>query len=154
VPIVPTQSDYGKAAPLAGSGKDSFERVDLISQATEFREGRDRRGPHAFGAALEMSVATAGTAGSKPRIVVFGDSDFLTNAFITLQGNKDLVLRVLAWLAGEEEARTVAVSNRENRRTTLTIQGRSMLYLVTMVLLPLIPLTFGLVQLYRAKRRG
>lgn len=154
VPIVPAETDYGRPAPIAGSGKDSFERVDLVSQATEFREGRDRRGPHVFGAALEMPVGSAGAARPKPRMVVFGDSDFLTNAFITLQGNKDFTLRIIAWLAGEEEARTVAVSNRENRRTMLTIQGRSMLYLVTMVLLPLIPLTFGLVQLYRAKRRG
>lgn len=153
VPIVPTESDYGRPAPLSGSGKDSFERLDIMSQATALREGRDRPGPHAFGAALEMPLKAAG-GGENPRLVVFGDSDFLTNAFITLQGNKDLALRIMAWLTGEAEARTVAVANRQNRRTTLSIQGRTMLYLVTLVLLPLIPLTAGLFQLYRAKRRG
>lgn len=154
VPLVATESDYGRPQPLAGTGKDAFERVDLMRQSTEFQEGRDVAGPHVLGVALEMPRATKDASLPVPRLVVFGDSDFVSNALLTRQGNRDLAVRIVGWLAGEEDARTVAVPDRQNRRTTLSIQGRTLLYVVTMVVLPLIPLTIGLVQLYRSKRRG
>ncbi len=152
VPITVTKPQAGKPQPLAATGPQAFERVDLMSQATEFREGRDHRGP------LTLAVATTFPRGSKDarlpeaRMVVFGDSDFVSNGFIGRQGNRDLAIRVVAWLAGEEEARIVDVADRENRRIELTEQTRMAMYVVNFGLLPLIPLAAGLIQLFRARK--
>jgi ABC-type uncharacterized transport system involved in gliding motility auxiliary subunit len=86
------------------------------------------------------------------RLVVFGDSDVITNAYLNRQGNRDLALRVVAWLAGEEEARSVSLGDRQNRRTSLTERTRTWMYVVNLGLLPLLPLVAGLVQLIRARR--
>lgn len=152
VPLLPVKTDFGQLSPLAGTGSESFERVDLMSQSVRFQEGRDRPGPHVLAAALSIARGSADAALPEPRLVVFGDSDFLTNAFITRQGNRDLALRVIAWLSGEEESRAVAVAERQNRRTSLSLQGRTWLYLVTLGFLPLIPLVAGVIRLIRSRR--
>ena len=45
-----------------------------------------------------------------PRLIVTGDSDFLANGLITWTANRDLAVRMMAWLTGIEEARVVAAA--------------------------------------------
>ena len=40
--------------------------------------------------------------GAKARVVLVGDSDFASNAFLNLSGNRDFFLNTLSWLAEEE----------------------------------------------------
>ncbi len=84
--------------------------------------------------------------------MVFGDSDFISNAYLRRQGNRDLFLRTIAWLLGEQEATIVAVDPRENRRLELTERTRTWMYLVNLGLLPLIPLSAGILMFIRSRR--
>ena len=52
---------------------------------------------------------------------------------------------MIAWLAGDEEARVVAASERQNRRVPLTERRRTWMYVVNLGLLPLLPLAAWLV---------
>ncbi|MCU0249863.1 MAG: hypothetical protein MUE61_06625, partial [Vicinamibacterales bacterium] len=54
--------------------------------------------------------------------------------------NRDFAVRIIAWLSGVEEARVVAVSERQNRRVPLTERRRRWMYVVNLILLPLVPL--------------
>jgi hypothetical protein len=137
--IAPT--GIGDPRPLASTADTAFEQADLVSQATEFREGRDRRGPFALAVATSIPRGSRDAALPEPRIVVTGDSDFMANGLITWTANRDLVVRMLAWLAGLEEARVVAASERQNRRVPLTESRLRWMYLVNLGLLPLLPLT-------------
>jgi hypothetical protein len=147
VPLGVGPTEIGDPRPLASTAGSAFERVDFSSQATAFQEGRDRRGP------FDLAVATRIPRGSRdavlpePRIVVTGDSDFLANGLITWTANRDLAVRIIAWLCGVEDARVVAVSERQNRRIPLSESRRRWMYLVNMGLLPLLPLTAGLAVL-------
>jgi ABC-type uncharacterized transport system involved in gliding motility auxiliary subunit len=147
------QAQIGLPEPLAGTGDRAFERVDLTVLGAEFREGRDRPGPFLLAIA---SIFPRGLRDDKTvqegRMVVFGDSDFLTNAFVNRQGNRDLALRVIAWLAGEREARVVSLSDRQNRRTSMTEQMKTVMYVVNLGVLPLLPLIAGLVQFIRSRK--
>lgn len=149
---VAKSADFGVPAPLAATGSRSFERVDLLSRSTQFTEGRDRPGPITLAAVSRLSKGPAFPPETEGRLVVFGDSDWVTNALIGQQGNRDLALRAVAWLAGEEDARIVSVSDRENRRISMTESTRVVLYLVCLGLLPLIPLVAGIVQFVRSRR--
>jgi ABC-type uncharacterized transport system involved in gliding motility auxiliary subunit len=86
------------------------------------------------------------------RVVVFGDSDFASNALLQRQGNRDLVLRVVSWLAGEDEAKVVNVGERQNRRTEITGRTAAWMLLINIVLLPLVPVIAGIVVFIRGKR--
>ena len=144
VPLGIVRTEVGMPKPLASTADTAFERIDLVSQATVFREGRDRTGPFALAVATSIPRGSLDAALPEPRVVVTGDSDFLANGLITWTGNRDLAVRMVAWLAGVEEARVVAVSDRQNRRVPLTERRRTWMYLVNLGLLPLLPLAAGL----------
>jgi gliding motility-associatede transport system auxiliary component len=74
-------------------------------------QGVDTKGPLTLGAALVRKAAGAGAAKGKEaqssadetRLLVFGDSDFLTNGYFGAAGNGDLALNGIAWLSEQEE---------------------------------------------------
>jgi ABC-type uncharacterized transport system involved in gliding motility auxiliary subunit len=152
VPLAVSSTDIGMPTPLVSTADTAFERIDLMSQATEFRPGRDRQGPFVLAVATAIPRGSRDAALPEPRIVVVGDSDFLANGFITWTANRDLAVRMIAWLAGEEDAHVVSVSERQNRRITMTERGRTAMYLVNLGLLPLLLLVAGLVQFLRMRR--
>ena len=65
-----------------------------------FDSGVDAQGPLDLGMVLEVRLDPA--AERPGRMVVIGNSEFLTNANINLGGNRDLLLNALGWLAREE----------------------------------------------------
>lgn len=152
VPVSIGKTDIGTPKPLVSTGETSFERLDLLSRAVEFRAGRDRRGPLTLAVATTLPRGVRDASLPEPRLVVVGDSDFLMNTYVALAPNRDLALRIIAWLAGEEEAHIVSVDERQNRRITLTESGRATMYGVNVVLLPLMPLLAGLIQFFRSRR--
>jgi ABC-type uncharacterized transport system involved in gliding motility auxiliary subunit len=145
VPLRVAPTEVGEPRPLASTADTAFERVDLVSQTPEFREGRDRRGPFALAVATSIPRGSRDAALPEPRIVATGDSDFFANGLITWTANRDLAVRMIAWLSGVEEARVVSVSERQNRRIPLAERRRTWMYLVNLGLLPLLTLAAGLV---------
>jgi len=102
--------------------------------------------------AAATSIGTPGRPEEDVRLVVLGDSDFVSNAFLRRQGNRDFFLRTLAWLMGEQEATIVAVDDRENRRTELTEAMRAWMYIINLGVLPIIPLLAGIMVYVRSRR--
>src|SRR5438046_6547483 len=50
----------------------------------------------------EVGSPGDGTGHRRGRLVVVGDSDFASDAYLDLLGNRDLALNAVAWAAGEE----------------------------------------------------
>jgi ABC-type uncharacterized transport system involved in gliding motility auxiliary subunit len=140
----------GRSTPLAQTSPRSFATVAADGD-TEINEGRgDIRGPLTLAAAT--TIGEVARLDRQSRIAVVGDSDFVSNAFLRRQGNRDFFLRTLAWLLGEEEATVVAVDERENRRIELTQQMLAWMYIVNLGVLPLIPLVAGTIVFIRSRR--
>jgi hypothetical protein len=138
----------GRPSPLAETSPGSFAttRTDTI---IGFDDARDRGGPLTLAAAT--TLRTGRLPGDETRIVVFGDSDFVSNAS-RLPANREIFLRTLAWLLAEEEATIVSVDDRENRRILLTERMRAWMYIINLGLLPLIPLGAGILVYVRSRR--
>lgn len=117
----------GDFSVLVRTGEDSWAERDLDAWRTS---GRAELGPNDLLGPVPIAVAgtprlastasaTAadGEAGAgadaaeappaKPRLVVFGDSDFATNEVIDDLRNRDLFVNSINWLAGEVESITV-----------------------------------------------
>ncbi len=93
---------------LAFTGAGSWAETDLkkLSDGTaEFDDQKDEAGP--------VSVAVAASLKNKGRIIVFGDSDFATNGFLKLSGNRDFLLNSIAWLIGDERAISIRPKERK-----------------------------------------
>ncbi|MCY4512684.1 MAG: Gldg family protein [Bdellovibrionales bacterium] len=84
------------------------------------------------------------------RLVVFGDSDFLTNRYIHEGVNRDLALNTVVSLVDEEDLITIRPKQAKGTKISLTKNHR--ISLVTMVIiLPLIFLSLSLWMWYRRR---
>ena len=103
------EADY---ATLVKTGSESWAERDLDAWREtgrpQFGDG-DLEGPVPVAIAGSPHVESApGTPpSSMGRIVVFGDSDFVTNEFIDALRNRDLFVNSVNWLAGDIEQITV-----------------------------------------------
>lgn len=139
----------GHPTGLAQTSARSFTTTQTDA-VPAFDRAKDTAGPLTLAAAVARQVGKR--EDEQARLVVFGDADFISNAFVRRQGNRDLFLRSVAWLLGEQEATVVVADARENRRIDLTERMRTWMYLVNLGVLPLIPLVAGLVAYFRSRR--
>ena len=119
----------------------------LASGQVELNEGADRRGPISLGYAVSAPAAEAPPpplAGNvsedapKPesRIVAIGDSDFAGNSALGVQGNLDLFLNTVNWLAQQEDLIAIRPREAQDRRLSLTADDQTRIMWLSLVLVP------------------
>ncbi len=69
-------------------------------------------------------------------MVVVGDSDFASNAFLGMAGNRDLALNIINWLAQQENLISVRPRDPEDRRITLSQGQDRMIFWFTVFIVP------------------
>lgn len=77
------------------------------------------------------------------RVAVFGDSDFVTNGWLEIQGNKDLFLNTVSWLAQQENLIAIRPRDPEDRRITLTADQQTRIFWLTIFIIPGLILAMG-----------
>ena len=70
------------------------------------------------------------------RLAVIGDSDFASNAVVGIQGNRDMFLNTVNWLARQENLISIRAREPEDRRLTLTASAQRRLFWLSVLLLP------------------
>ena len=92
-------------------------------------DGVDRPGP------ITLAVAVQGE-GAGGRLVVFGDSDFATNQYFDYQGNGDLALNALSWLAEDESLISIRPREPGHNPIALTESDGEWIFWLSVVLYP------------------
>jgi len=85
------------------------------------------------------------------KIIVFGDSDFASNAYINVGGNADLFLTVCNWLLGEGGLASVSAPKSEFIPMFITVEQARLLKICITVGIPLIIIIAGTVVWYRRR---
>lgn len=70
------------------------------------------------------------------RLVVFGDSDFPANGFIGIDGNPDLFLNSVNWLAQQESLIAIRPREASDRRLTMTANHVTAMFWLSVVIIP------------------
>ena len=125
---------------LALTGAGSWAETDLknLGEGTaEFDQTKDLPGP------VSIAVAVSKTEGKNGRLVVVGDSDFVTNSYLNLSGNKDFMLNVVAWLSGDEFAISIRPRARETTPLYLKETDQQFLFYGPVLGLPFCFLAVG-----------
>jgi ABC-type uncharacterized transport system involved in gliding motility auxiliary subunit len=133
---------------LFSSNDRSWAETDMKNNQVSFDEKTDTKGP------ISLAVVASKDLGEnkKGRLVVFGDSDFASNQGYGLQGNGNLFLNTITWLAQDESFISIRPKNPEDRRLTMTeAQGRLVSY-VMLLFLPVGVLVAG-VSVWMKRRR-
>ena len=139
------------AQRIIETSRSSWAETDLkglTSGQPAKLDDNDKKGPVSLGAAVS-APATESTTKPDPkatdnqpdkkaetRVVAIGDSDFASNAALGVQGNRDLFLNSVNWLAQQENLISIRPRDPEDRRITLTAAGQNLLRLVTILLVP------------------
>jgi ABC-type uncharacterized transport system involved in gliding motility auxiliary subunit len=166
---------------IVETSPQSWAETDLKAifdrKPVKFDEGTgDKRGPVSLAAALsapapEQPAATpptppASTDGKTPpptpppadnpkrdtRIVVFGDSDFVSNNGLqAAPGNGDLFLNAVNWLGQQENLISIRPKSTEDRRVVLTQEQQFMVFLFSVAFLPGMIVLAGVINWWRRR---
>jgi ABC-type uncharacterized transport system involved in gliding motility auxiliary subunit len=92
---------------------------------------------------------------SSARIVVFGDSDFASDAYIHAYGNLDMIVNSIDWAIGEEDLINLT-PKEQTQRVLLTPQESTinLIFLVSIVILPGIVVLSGISAWITRRKRG
>lgn len=148
---------FPTARPL-GIGKQVPPRtsISLVAKTSEMSRAVADAGPDGGALSLRgpLNLAllvrkTAGT-GARPGIMVFGDVDFLTNAYLTVSGNRDLALACVGLLLHGDSYVAIDARRAGDRPFVLTPRQGLAVFLASVVILPMPVFLIGLL----VKRRG
>ena len=151
----------------------SWAESDLTElEAGEVEMGdADTPGPIAIGAAVAVAANPSRPDGqdSEPdalpgqadqeddspapetRVAVIGDSDFAANGSLGIQGNRDLALNTINWLAQQENLISIRPRQPEDRRITLTADQQLRITWMSLLMIPAAVIGAGLVTWWRRR---
>jgi ABC-type uncharacterized transport system involved in gliding motility auxiliary subunit len=154
------------AQPVVETSPQSFTKKDMSvlrqgGQVALDESKGDKKGPITIAAAVSVptSETTPTPPGAKPdenkkpesRVVVFGDSDFVTNGVLGVPGNRDLFMNTVNWLAQQENLIAIRPREPEDRRIALTPAQNRWALIQSLLLVPGLVLIAGLVTWWRRR---
>ncbi len=159
VEVAETKPEGATVTALAATSPNSWAERQLEQKEVRYDPGKDRQGPVNLAAVAEFKSrpglltgqehpeegSTAPEAADKDaRIAVIGDSDLAKNRYYFMSGNGNFFLNIVNWLT--EEADLISIQPRTQVPRTIQLspsQGR-LLFLTSVVILPLAVLLIGL----------
>lgn len=147
------------------------DMAELAGGEVQMDEG-DVGGPISIGAAVSVAVDAdedepVEAAASEPveptaesddpnqppeaRVAVIGDSDFASNGALGIQGNRDLALNTVNWLAQQENLIAIRPRQPEDRRITLTADQQLRLTWLSLFMIPAAVIGTGLYTWWRRR---
>jgi ABC-type uncharacterized transport system involved in gliding motility auxiliary subunit len=134
-------ADKTTVQKLFDSSGSSLATSNLSSPAVDIRDPKNRKGP--------LTIAAAGTyntgkQNSQGRFVVVGSSTWAANRFINFNGNNDLALNAVNWLASDEDLISIRPKAQEDRRITMTRGQLNFVRATSQFVLPLVVVVAGL----------
>lgn len=137
-----------------------LENPDTLAPETD--KG-DTTGPVTIG----MAVAVAGKApepaqpaegapadpppAPETRVAAVGDSDFATNAYLGVEGNRDLFMNAVGWLAQQESLISIRPREASDRRLTMTAAQITLMFWLSIVVIPAAVLGTGVYTWWRRR---
>lgn len=101
--------------------------------------------------AEDNASAASETPRPESRLVVVGDSDFPANYILGFQGNRDLFMNVVNWLAQQENLIAIRPREPDDRRVTLTSEQQWRILLLSLVVIPIVIFGTGFYTWWRRR---
>jgi ABC-type uncharacterized transport system involved in gliding motility auxiliary subunit len=105
-----------------------------------FDEDKDLEGPVTIAVLVEKK-----TGDKKTSLAIFGDSDFASNGYFQNEGNANIFLNTINYLAEEEDLISIRPKDFDDRRVTLTQAEVSTLFYLVVIAIPLLVVIAGVI---------
>lgn len=152
---------------VAKTGDSSWAETDVKSlfggKGAQFNQGIDRKGPLTVMAYSRITVSSpveteepSGEEAEEEKkeeekveekeafVLAVGDSDFIANSMYKTQGNKDLFLNALNFLADRGEMITIRPKETDSVYLTMTMKQGRLAFFIPVLLIPLFVIVLGL----------
>ncbi|MDH5301404.1 MAG: GldG family protein [Gammaproteobacteria bacterium] len=153
----------------------SWLENDDLSSEIRFDEGSDTQGPIVIGLALTRQIdgqnnlpqidseeldapaESSDTIDPPPReqhqrIIVIGDADFLSNAYLGQAGNLQVGLNIIDWLSNDDQLISIPAKTAVDQQLNLSSVQQGIIAVSFLLLLPLGLLTVGLWLWFKRRR--
>jgi ABC-type uncharacterized transport system involved in gliding motility auxiliary subunit len=154
-----------EVTPLAAAAQTAWGETHMGTDGTAHKDADDHLPPLFVAVAAERTVEAAGAGDDtsdandapngprRARLVVYGDSDWVTNKYLDMQGNRDFVLNGLNWLAEHEDKITIRPKTRAASQLYLSGRQMNQITFLSMDILPVLIVAAGLgITLVRRSR--
>ncbi len=125
---------------LFDSSGTSLATSDLSSAEVKVNDPNNKKGPMILAAAGTYNTGKTGTQG---RFVVVGSSMWASNGFIKFNGNSDLALNAINWLASNSNLISIRPKPPAAQHLTMTRAQLNMVRIVSQFSLPLAMVILG-----------
>lgn len=155
--------------PIVQTSQRSWAEMNITAlssgQGIEMEAERgDKPGPVTIAGAMSVTAPSAPAANetatpaseepaAKPetRIVVFGDSDFASNAYGGIPGNPNLFANAVSWLAQQENLIAIRPKAADDRRVTMTARQQQLVALTSILVMPALVFVAGIYTWWRRR---
>jgi ABC-type uncharacterized transport system involved in gliding motility auxiliary subunit len=167
VTAIPGGSNGHTAQNLVDTSANSWAESNIKELTTTGKVAReldkgDKAGPVSLAAAVSSPVGDAPATppdpakpadASKPeaRIAVFGDSDFVTNGYLGIPGNRDLFLNTMNWLAQQENLISIRPREAGSSTLSLTADAAQRIFWLSILIIPGLILAAGVQTWWRRR---
>ncbi len=135
-------------SPLLETTPQSYAATDFANNNVRVDPAKDQHGPLTLGVAGTLAtVAGAGLQNvgdsTEARFVVYGSPDFVSNSILSFQGNQDLFLNTMDWLAAQQNFISIRPQAPTNAPVNLSAMQMRYILLTFLVGLPLAVVIIG-----------
>ena len=136
--------------PVVESTQYSWAETD--KQQALYEEGKDTKGPITVGLTVTKPIDSKDKKSNEMRLVVFGDENFIENAFVGIPGNRQILLNAAAWLTEQENL--IHLPPRNDRFDIMMLSSTQLNYtgLLVVLILPGLAVAAAIVVWKRRKR--
>ena len=144
-------NDWQAVALFNSFGKSWAETGDLKEEITFDSSTGDIAGPITIAVALHRIISKSNTASQ--RVVVIGDSDFLSDTYIGAGANLNLGLNIFNWLIGDDDLISVEVKPSPDTKLKLNDTQLAIIGFGFFLIMPLLLLITGFTVWYKRKNK-
>lgn len=147
---------------LVKTSREAWAETNLREKEAKFDQDEDRKGPISIAVAVSERKSPYPPGAFQPesddekdhgmRLVVFGDSDFISDTQIGNVGNSDLFLNSINWLAEKGKLISIGPKSPDIRRISISAKQMQMIFWGTTAGLPLLAVCLGVGVWFRRRR--
>lgn len=146
--------------PLLTSADHTWRETGALQGLIQYDAEHDELGPFNMGISLERQAPdtvvpdiVADGHDRMQRLIVIGDGDFLSNAYVSNSGNLDFGIRIINWLSDSEDLIDIPPRVADDRHLELPLWASAVIGFGFTLVLPLIFLSTGMFIWWRRRRQ-
>lgn len=131
--------------PIIYSSEQSWSETSVIQDQINYDQESEKLGP------LTIAMALTPVFDINQRIMIIGDSDFLSNSYLGNGGNLDLGVRMINWLTADDQLISIPTRPATDLDFELSKKTSAIFGLGFLIILPLLFALIGIIIWWRRR---